>query len=93
MNPKKNLDQKKKKFTNSLLEIAKKKAARLALDLYLRLHLSLTQMTELLLYSQSPMNNTIVHGSTVCIRDVDKLYLNWWFDFRLKPIFATAAKN
>ena len=29
---------------------------------------------------------------TVCISsDLDKLYLlNWWFDFRLKPIFAAA---
>ena len=26
----------------------------------------------------------------VCIRDLDKLNLIWWFDIRLEPIFATA---
>ena len=26
--------------------------------------------------------------SNVCIRDLDKFYLIWWFGFKLKPILA-----
>ena len=32
----------------------------------------------------------LINIYTVCIGDLDKLYLIWWFDLRLKPSFATA---
>jgi hypothetical protein len=39
------------------------------------------------------VRNAFPRVSTACIRDLDKLNLIWRFDFRLKPIFATASAS